>query len=113
MTEQEWQNCPDYRKMLQFVWGKTSDRKLRLFACACCRSVWPLLVDERSRRAVELTEGLVDGRVSPQDQLRGCEEAHVASAALRVFRTGPTRTWEADVLWNAAAMAHETAASGS
>ena len=43
MTDQEWLVCADPDKMLQFLRGKASDRKLRLFACACCRLVWQKL----------------------------------------------------------------------
>jgi hypothetical protein len=39
--------------MLKFMVGSPSDRKLRLFARACCGAVEHLLNDERSRRAIE------------------------------------------------------------
>ena len=35
MTEQEWLACTDRRKVLDSLRGKASERKLRLFACAC------------------------------------------------------------------------------
>ena len=46
------------------------ERKSRLFACACCRRLWPLLSDPRSRIAVEAAEELADGKVFPQVQWR-------------------------------------------
>ena len=39
MTEQEWLAHDDPLPMLEFVAGRTSDRKLRLFLCACCARI--------------------------------------------------------------------------
>jgi hypothetical protein len=55
MTESEWVTCTDPARILDFLKGKVSERKMRLFACACCRRVWQLL-DERKRTAVEMVE---------------------------------------------------------
>ncbi len=67
MTEQEWLTSPYPQAMLEFLRasGIASDRKLRLFACACCHRVWSLLTDERSRQAIQDTEDFVDGRAGP------------------------------------------------
>jgi hypothetical protein len=61
MTPEEWGRCEDPERMLEFLRGRASERKLRLFAAACCRRVWPLLRDPRSRRAVEAAEEFADG----------------------------------------------------
>jgi hypothetical protein len=52
MDAVEWQACVD----------RATFRQLRLFAAACCRRIWHLLDDERSREAVEVVESRADGR---------------------------------------------------
>ena len=67
MTESEWDTCTDPRSMFQYLRRKASDRKLRLFCVACCRSVWDWLVDPQSRAAVEVSEQYADGLMSKDD----------------------------------------------
>ena len=66
MTEQEWLICTTPRQMLPFVNGKLSERKTRLFGCACCRLVWHLLPD-RSRQLVEAVERFADKALTAND----------------------------------------------
>lgn len=54
MTETEWLECGVRSPMLEFLKGRASDRKLRLFAVACCRRPYYDVADERYRRAIRL-----------------------------------------------------------
>jgi hypothetical protein len=66
MTEREWLACADPQKMLDFLRGKASDRKLRLFAAACCRGLWEWIRVKRSRTAIEQAERYADGLLSKE-----------------------------------------------
>lgn len=89
MTEAEWLTSTDPAAMLAAITDRTdsgrpritdraSDRKLRLFACACCRLVWGRLTDARSRRAVEVAERFADGLATEEEQSEATMAAHAA-----------------------------------
>ncbi len=114
MSEGEWWDCrpADLGKMLTFLRGRrASVRKVWLFACACCRGVWPLLTDPRSRAAVEAAEGYADGLVPPE----ALEAAHRGSLgavaggqeipALSALAERVTRSELAGNPWSAASSA--------
>lgn len=62
LTEEDWLASTDLTAMVDFLGERLSDRKYRLFACACCRQVWTLISDERCRQAVETAERFADGQ---------------------------------------------------
>jgi hypothetical protein len=78
MTEQ-WQTTTDVRDMVH--WAERhplnlSERKLRLFAVACCRRVWHLLPDAATRRLVEACELYADGLASADEMYRAMGRAN-------------------------------------
>jgi hypothetical protein len=82
MTEPEWFSCTDPNMMIGLVRGKASERKYRLFGCACCRRlVWPLLSEERSTKAVDTAERYADGLASKEALASAGELAHEVTKA--------------------------------
>jgi hypothetical protein len=55
--------------------GRLSDRKARLFAVACCRSIWPLVTGLRSRRVVYTAERYADGLPGVTDLAAAAKDA--------------------------------------
>jgi hypothetical protein len=60
MTENDWLTCKQPKPMLEFWMGKSSERKLRLFACACVRRFAQLHNDKRRLLAVQMAERYAD-----------------------------------------------------
>jgi len=55
MTEAEWLTCTEPTPMLDYLRDWANDRKYRLIACGCCRRLWSLLKDVRSRQGIEVS----------------------------------------------------------
>jgi hypothetical protein len=60
MTEAEWQSCEEPGPLLEQVFGRVSERKLRLFAVACCRQLWGASPDEATHVALSVAEHLAE-----------------------------------------------------
>jgi hypothetical protein len=75
MTSKKWLACSKPMAMLDFLRGKTTERKLRLFAVGCCRRIWHLLEDERSKIAVQVAEEFADGARTGADLLTADQAA--------------------------------------
>jgi hypothetical protein len=119
MTESEWLACEDPEPMLGFLRGRASDRKLRLFAVACCRRIWHLMADDRSRTAVEVAERYSDGLATYEQLTDASYDAEVAadSTYFAVFNAAeaeaeasnwPPENW-VDGAWECATDAAATA----
>jgi hypothetical protein len=61
VTEQDWLSCAYPEAMLRSLQGRVSDRKLRLFGCACCRRIWAQLPRDANRALVAAVEDWPDG----------------------------------------------------
>jgi hypothetical protein len=90
VTEQQWLGDNQTKEMLRHLLGlrpdelrvqdintfpacRATDRKLRLFACACYHRIRHLLPDQRAAAAVAVAEQFADGLV-PAARLRAADE---------------------------------------
>jgi hypothetical protein len=115
MTEQEWLHCAEPDVMLTYLlsrarewperilfwWRSPSERKWRLFACACCRRIWPCFEDERSRKAVEVSEKYADG-LARRGELSKARKAAERAAMHDASWWEVFRDWLAMDIWGAA-----------
>jgi hypothetical protein len=92
MNEGDWLASTDPLPMLEFLRRKASGRKLRLFACACCRHIWNTLMDARSTNAIELSERYADDDVSEKDFIAARAAAVDAYADLFELPEGDPET---------------------
>jgi hypothetical protein len=82
MTEQEWLACTDPQKMLEFLRGKASDRKLLLITTACCRRAWwCCLTSRRCTQALKRAERDADNSSLSEKELRRANSKLSAIAA--------------------------------
>jgi hypothetical protein len=96
MKETQWNACNDPEEMFEMLGTAHSafrrprrgtptlgepifSRKMRLFSCACCREIWEHLPDERSRRAVELSEQYADKKVGRDELMEAWLKAIAAA----------------------------------
>jgi hypothetical protein len=76
MTEAEWLTSRDAVAMTDFHRGQMTNRKLRLFAVACCRQLWDCLCVDAVRLAVEVNERYADKLATQQELAKARNAAH-------------------------------------
>ncbi len=103
MTEAEWLAATDIHDMLEHLRGRASERKLRLFAVACCRRIWHHFTDDRSRRVIEVAERHADVLVT--------EDEWLATSSLRMD-AGERSHLRSAVYWTAESDAAPTFFAG-
>jgi hypothetical protein len=107
MNEHAWLASTDPAPMLEFLQGKASDRKLRLFACACCRMIrwWDPQVE--FLRTVETAERFADGATTKAELKRARQSVR------KVRHLIPARVPERHTEWVALWLAEVTASENA
>jgi hypothetical protein len=95
MTSKEWRRCNDPLKMIAALKGVASERKGRLYLCGGCRTIWHLLYDARSQRAVEVAERFADGHANQEERSNAVFLAEIPTFG-NDFMPGEWRNWHPD-----------------
>jgi hypothetical protein len=115
MNEASWLGCGNPGVMLVWLGGGASARKLRLFACACCRRVGHLLSDRRAQDALSIAERFADGLVGDGERSAARKAAQQAAQSRAVTNQPTAPRWErraaSAVYYAAAADASEAASN--
>src|SRR5579883_2776692 len=82
MTEEEWWTSHNPGQMLADLSSSASERKLRLFASACCRRLAPYFKDERSGQMIDVSDRFADGHASLNELNTAFDEAADAQEAI-------------------------------
>jgi hypothetical protein len=107
MREEEWLACTDPLPMLEFLKGKVSNRKLRLFACACCRQDWRRLTNPYLRLAVETAEQYADNQITQEELTKARAAAWSVNQSRREHATAAARATVRESAWAAARVAQQ------
>jgi hypothetical protein len=103
MTEVEWLEGVDSYTMLHWVNGRLSERRLRLFACACCRTLQDPITPERMQEVIGVAERYADGLA------RGDERKAAWRWASEAASEAGELAWEVAGGWGEALRAHALA----
>src|SRR4051794_24119651 len=113
MDEPTWLTCNEPWAMVWASRYRVTPRKARLLGVAFCRRVHPLLIDERSRLALEVSEHVAEQGLASSDELRAAYQAAKeaeAELAACVLTSGPPRLQSLSRAHAAAASAADSAA---
>jgi hypothetical protein len=88
MTPAEWLSCDDAEPMLDFLRGKVSERKLRLYILACCQKLWGNSSDEATQVAFQSLECLVETLLETRKAFIRVRPGRRSSTVERVIRSG-------------------------
>jgi hypothetical protein len=97
MRKKQWLESTNPQAMLRHLGESVSDRKLRLFSCACCRRAWRFAKDKRLAPLLRLVEDVADGKKKSRDRERARERSYKITQA-RIDDSQQCIAWE---MWGA------------